>query len=162
MLYIGEKIFYPNFGAGIISNIEEKEVYGNINKYYVIKLTNGLTTMVPVKSIDTKGIRKCIDKSECANMLKNLKGFKVDLPQKWLDRTKLYTSIMKEGNIEKMCAVFNTLNEIKKEKTISNTEEKILLDILEMISGEISIVMDIDIDKAKKSIENSNEDIINS
>lgn len=160
MLYIGEKIFYPSFGAGVILNIEEKELYGDINKYYVIKLSNGLTTMVPVKSIKAKRIRKCIDRLECINMIKSFKSLSVDMPKKWLDKTKFYTRIMKEGDIKKMCALFNILSDIKVEKGISNTEEKLLEDILQMICEEISSVLDIDIVKVKIAIEKGNQDKI--
>jgi CarD family transcriptional regulator len=35
MFNIGDKVVYPMHGAGIIESIEEKEILGNKQKYYI-------------------------------------------------------------------------------------------------------------------------------
>ena len=52
MYQIGDKIVYPMHGAGIIRAIEEKEILGSINAYYVLEVPIGnISLMVPVKNI---------------------------------------------------------------------------------------------------------------
>lgn len=51
MFNIGDKIVYPMHGAGEIIAIEEREILGNVHKYYIMRLPiNELKVMVPGKS----------------------------------------------------------------------------------------------------------------
>ena len=53
MFNIGDKIVYPMHGAGEIVAIEEREILGNVHKYYIMRLPiNELKVMVPVKNTD--------------------------------------------------------------------------------------------------------------
>ncbi len=46
---IGDKIVYPMHGAGVIKQIEEREVFGKIHKYYIIEMPIGdMCLMIPV------------------------------------------------------------------------------------------------------------------
>lgn len=161
MLYIGDKIFYPGYGAGIVINIEEKEIHGNVRKYYIIKLLNEIVTMVPVDTRESKGIRKCIDEFECKKVFEVFKEPCFNMPSKWLDRYKVYTKTIKDGDIFAMCSVLNSILEIKKDKKISKSEEKFFEDLLDMVSQEVSIVLNISINKIKMSII-SGEELISS
>lgn len=152
MLYIGDKVFYPSFGAGVVIGIEEKEVYGDINKYYIIKLTNEIITMVPVDTRKSKGIRECISEEKCIEALEELKKPSNQLPYKWLDRYKIYTKVVKEGNFKNMWNTLRDILELKKTKKLSRSEDKFFQDILSFTSDEISIVLGLDIDKVKASI----------
>ena len=38
MFNIGDKVVYPMHGAGIIESIEEKEILGNKQKYYIMRM----------------------------------------------------------------------------------------------------------------------------
>lgn len=157
MLYIGDKIFYPGYGAGEIINIEEKEVFETIDKYYVIKLTNGLITMIPVDTRKSKGIRKCLTKEECISCLEILKEKPNSMPGKWLDRYKIYTKTIKTGDLSNMCSVLKDVIAIRKKKKLSNSEENFYEDILNMVSEEISIVTGVDIESAKEIILNPDD-----
>lgn len=157
MLYIGDKVFYPSFGAGTVIGTEEKEVYGDINKYYIIKLTNEIITMVPVDTRKSKGIRACISEEKCVKALEELKKPYNHLPYKWLDRYKIYTKVIKEGDFKNM---WNTLRDIlglKKTKKLSKSEEKFFQEILNFTSDEISIVLGLDINKVKALIVSGKE-----
>lgn len=41
MFNIGDKVVYPMHGAGTIEAIEEKEMLGNSEDYYIIKMPIG-------------------------------------------------------------------------------------------------------------------------
>ena len=41
MFNIGDKVVYPMHGAGTIESIEEKEMLGNSEDYYIIKMPIG-------------------------------------------------------------------------------------------------------------------------
>ena len=62
MYAIGDKIVYPMHGAGIVEKIEEKEILGELRKYYVLKVPCGdMKIMIPVDTSDAIGVRNIID-----------------------------------------------------------------------------------------------------
>ena len=65
MFKIGDKVVYPMHGAGTIESIEEKEMLGKQEDYYIIKMpVGGMKLMVPTSKVDNIGIREVSDKSE--------------------------------------------------------------------------------------------------
>ena len=38
MFNVGDKVVYPMHGAGVIQNIEEKNILGEKTSYYIIKM----------------------------------------------------------------------------------------------------------------------------
>ncbi len=58
MYSIGDMIYNPRHGAGIIEGIEEKEILGEKCKYYVIRIILGdMRIMVPIDKTDIILIR---------------------------------------------------------------------------------------------------------
>ncbi|MEF9934816.1 MAG: CarD family transcriptional regulator [Clostridium sp.] len=161
MLYIGDKVFYPNFGAGVVVNIEEKEVYGNVNRYYVIKLLNDIVTMVPINNKEAKGIRKCVGYEECRDAIKIFSSRPREIKGKWLDRYKLYTKTIKQGDFIDLCIVLNDMIGLKNKKNISKSEEKFFNDILDMVSEEVSLVLGLEIENVREILASGGKLIIN-
>ena len=63
---VGDSVFYPMHGVGIVESIQEKDMLGERAKYYILRfITSKLTAMVPVASADSVGLRPVIDSSEC-------------------------------------------------------------------------------------------------
>ena len=61
MFQVGEKIAYPMYGAGTITDIVEKEVLGEIHKYYDVNLPHSkMTVLIPVESSARVGVRRII------------------------------------------------------------------------------------------------------
>ena len=47
MFNVGDKIVYPMHGAGTIDAIEEKDILGEKQAYYIIKMPGEVKVMVP-------------------------------------------------------------------------------------------------------------------
>ena len=63
MFKVGDRVVYPMHGAGIIEAVEEREIGGTVEKYYVIRLSMGeMKIMVPVANVDLVGVREVIGK----------------------------------------------------------------------------------------------------
>lgn len=59
MFKIGDKIVYPLHGAGVVEDIEEKEVLGEVRKYYILRMPiHSMKISVPVDMIGEMGVRK--------------------------------------------------------------------------------------------------------
>ena len=67
MFSIGDKVVYPMHGAGIIESIEEREILGELKKYYIMKIPIGeMKVMIPINNVEGIGIRDVID-NKCAD-----------------------------------------------------------------------------------------------
>ena len=74
MFNIGDKIVYPMHGAGVIEAIEEREILGEKQKYYIMKLPIGdMKVMVPLNNVDEIGLRKVIKSKDIDKVIEVLK-----------------------------------------------------------------------------------------
>jgi len=65
MYNIGDKIVYPMHGAGVIESIEEREILGKKQSYYVVKIPIGeMKVLIPIKNVDGIGIREVISEED--------------------------------------------------------------------------------------------------
>jgi CarD family transcriptional regulator len=65
MFNIGDKVVYPMHGAGVIEAIEEKEILGEKQKYYVMRMPIGdMKVMIPLKNIKDIGVRQVVGDEE--------------------------------------------------------------------------------------------------
>ena len=58
MFNIGDKIVYPMHGAGTIDSIEEKDILGERQAYYISKMPGEGKVMIPTDKAETVGGRK--------------------------------------------------------------------------------------------------------
>ena len=63
MFNVGDKIVYPMHGAGTIDSIEEKDILGEKQSYYILKMPGEVKVMVPISTAEQHGIRNVIDKN---------------------------------------------------------------------------------------------------
>lgn len=153
MFLIGDIIYYPVFGAGRIVNIEGKDVYGEINRYYIIKLIiSGMSIMVPLSYEEEGKIRKAIEIPQCKEVFEIFKGQCENLPLKWGERNRYYNSSIREGDIFKLAKILRDISGLGKNKNLSKSEMKFFEDILNMVSGELALVLSMDIYKVRDEI----------
>jgi len=74
MYNIGDKIVYPMHGAGVIESIEEREILGKKQSYYVVKIPIGeMKVLIPIKNVDGIGIREVISEEDADKVFLILK-----------------------------------------------------------------------------------------
>ena len=102
MFNIGDKIVYPMHGAGEIIAIEEREILGNVHKYYIMRLPiNELKVMVPVKNAEEIGVREISDTETMENILEVLSSDeKVSMPKNWNRRYRFNLGKIKSGDFQ--------------------------------------------------------------
>ena len=75
MFNVGDRIVYPMHGAGVIVGIEQRNLSGTPEDYYIIKLTSGeMRVMIPVCNKDLVGLREIISKDEVDKVLEVLRN----------------------------------------------------------------------------------------
>ena len=79
MFKIGDLAVYPAHGVGRIESIESREISGEKQDFYIMKiLDNNMIIMIPVRNVDSVGLRDVIDKKEVPRVYEIMK--KRDIP----------------------------------------------------------------------------------
>lgn len=148
---IGDKVFYPNHGAGIIKNIEEKEVLGEMQEYYIISIPNmNMNIMVPVRNAKKVGLRPVADRQTLRKILKEAceNDDCLDLP--WKERYKINMEKLKTGELKETVEVYYDLLLRSKEKTLNTSEKQLLNKAQKYLISEICIVEGVSESEAEK------------
>lgn len=156
MFNIGDKIVYPMHGAGIVEAIEEKEILGEKQKYYVMRMPIGnMKVMIPLKNIKEIGVRQVAGDDEIAEVLNILHGEKSKMSANWNRRYRANMEKIRSGNIFQIAEVVRNLTIREKEKGLSTGERKMLEKAKHILISEIVLSKDITKEEAIELIENA-------
>ena len=73
----GDLAVYPAHGVGRIEAVEVKEIGGNKQEFYIMKiLENSMVIMIPVTNVNSVGLRSVIGRSEIKKVYKVMKSKK--------------------------------------------------------------------------------------
>ena len=145
MFNVGDKIVYPMHGAGVIESIEEKEILGHRQDYYIMKMPVGdMRVMIPTHNIDGIGIREVIDVHEVDKVLKILKDQKINVTSNWNKRYRENMIKIKSGNIFEVADVVRVLIIREREKGLSTGERKMLNSARQILISELVLARDTD------------------
>lgn len=124
---IGDKIVYPMHGAGEITGMEENEVGGVLNSYYVFRLPMGnLKLMLPVDKLEEIGIRELINPAQVPEVVEILKAETESFNGSWNKRFNMNLERLKTGNILDAAVVARNLTRQNNKKRISSGEKRLL------------------------------------
>lgn len=141
MFDIGDKVVYPMHGAGIIEAIEEKEILGEKQKYYVMRLPIGdMKVMVPMKNVKSIGLRGVVDEETIQKVLKRMRSQKKSDTTNWNRRYRTNLDKMKSGDIYEVADVVRSLMLRDEEKGLSTGERKMLDNAKQILISELVLV----------------------
>ena len=140
MYKIGDSVVYPMHGAGIIEDIEVKEVLGKEQSYYVVRMPIGdMKVMVPMDNAAGVGMRDVIDKAEAEKVLCAFRTVETDVIQNWNKRFRENMVRIKSGDIFEVAAVVKSLMLRDREKGLSTGERKMLSNAKQILISEIVV-----------------------
>ncbi|HDX9637675.1 CarD family transcriptional regulator [Bacillus cereus group sp. MYBK108-2] len=141
MFQIGDNIVYPMQGAGIIKAIEEKEIAGKKQQYYVIKMSaNNMEIMIPEGKILNSNIRPVTDIKALLHIIDIFLYGESDRLLTWKQRYKLNTDKIKTGKMQEGAEVVRDLMRIQKEKALNASEKKMLDNAYEFLISELGLI----------------------
>ena len=124
---IGDKVFYPMHGAGEIVKIEENEVGGVKNSYYIFRLPIGdMKVMLPVDKVEEANLRALIDSAQVEEVAKVLQAETEQLQGSWNKKFHANLDRLKSGNILDAAAVARNLTRQNNKRKVSSGEKKLL------------------------------------
>ena len=151
----GDKVVYPNHGAGTIVDVEVKEILGEEKKYYIMELPIGeMRVMIPVHKVEEIGIRDVIDEKEAENVFHLLKGEKSKMSQNWNRRYRANMEKLKTGDIYEVVEVVRNLTIRDMEKGLSTGEKKMLSNARKILISELVLAKGMSEEKVVEKIDN--------
>ena len=154
MFNVGDKIVYPMHGAGTIDAIEEKDILGEKQNYYIIKMPGEVKVMVPISKASDIGVRSVIDKAEAGKVLEVLEANETEMSNNWNKRYKENMEKMKSGSIYEVADVVRNLSYKQKEKGLSTGEKKMLNNAKQILVSELVLAEQASENEVENLVEN--------
>ena len=154
MYQAGDKIVHPLYGAGVIENLEEKEIDGILQTYYVLQIPVGnLKVMISAAKAGAQGIRDVHRSDEIVDVISSIKDAPVDMPDNWNQRQKENMERIKSGKLSEVSLVFRNLLQRERERGLSTAEKKLLTSAKQIILSELILTKDLERDDAEALLE---------
>lgn len=153
MFHIGDKIVYPMHGAGVIEDIEKKEILGKVKDYYILKMPLGdLKISIPLDKIGDMGIRSVVSDDEVNAAKEIISEGKGKMPKNWNRRYKENLEKLRSGDIYEISSVFRDLYILDRDRGLSMMEKKLLNTSKKMLVSEVAIVDDMSPTETEKNL----------
>ena len=138
MFSVGDHIVYPMYGAGIITEIVEKDFLGEMRMYYSVSLPYcRMEASVPVDNCEKLGVRPVIDKARIEEVIVVLKSPSEPMNPNWNKRYRENTERMQTGDILEVAAVVRNLVRTDRQKPLSTGEKKLLSTAKQILESEL-------------------------
>ena len=125
---VGDKAVHPSHGVGEVTAIEQRDIGGAKQMFYVLKiLDNGMKVMVPTSAAQQVGLRVIMSDKEASAILTTMKAREVAVDvQPWSRRFRVYTEMIKSGAPGEVAKVLRDMNRLKFDKDLSFGERRLL------------------------------------
>lgn len=153
---VGDLAVYPAHGVGEIQAIESRVVNGEKHDFYIMKvLENGMVIMIPIRNVESVGLRDIISKKDVPRVYDVMKSRKDGLPdnQTWNRRYRDYMDKIKTGSLYDVAEVFRDLSLLKLTKDLSFGERKLYDTAQVLLVRELSTAKDTDEDTIISELE---------
>lgn len=144
MFQIGHKIHYPGYGGGIIEAIEEKEILGETQLYYVVNILHrNMQVMIPIDRTTSLGLRDIVDASEMDNVLTTFYDGETDTTVNSNQRYRANLHKIKSGNIYEGASVIRDLVRLNSKKKLGTTEKMMLDNARQILISEVILAKEL-------------------
>ena len=155
MYKIGDSVVYPMHGAGVIEDIEQKEILGKMQSYYVMRMPIGdMKVMVPMDNAAEIGMRDVICKAQAEKVLESFRTSETDVIQNWSKRFRDNMGRIKSGDIFEVSSVVKSLMMRDRQKGLSTGERKMLSNAKQILISEIVVATGITHDEIEQRLAN--------
>jgi CarD family transcriptional regulator len=152
---VGDKVFHPVHGAGIIVEVRERRSLGNARRYYSIELLSKPKTllMVPVGGAQEIGLRPSIEQSKLSEVWGVLRADPDTLPTDHEQRYELLRGRLRGGDVLKIAAALRDMAwREEQERRLTKQGKELYDESLTLLAGEVAITQDSDLSAAEALI----------
>jgi CarD family transcriptional regulator len=152
---VGDLAVYPAHGVAQIVGIETREISGNKQTFYILKiLENGMKIMIPTRNAGAVGLRELIRADEVDEVFEILKSREVAVEgQTWNRRYREYMEKIKTGSVFEIAEVMRDLSVLRATKELSFGERKMLETARGLLLKELALAKGVGEDKISAEID---------
>lgn len=152
---VGDKAVYPAQGVAEVLGIESREVSGNQETFYMLRLIDtDRRIMIPLSKAPSVGLRQVIAEEEVPAVFGLLKTKPVRLSrQNWNRRYRGYIEKLKTGSVYDVAEVLRDLYLLRYQKPLSFGERRLLDTARELLVKELSVATQGEADEVQKELD---------
>ena len=155
MFCIGDRVVYPMHGAGVIEAVEERDITGEKQPYYVMRLPGEMRVYIPTCNVDNMGLRQVVTKCEVPRVLEVLSQGPDEDQGNWNRRYRMNLEKMRTGCILAVAEVVGTLTIRERIKGLSTGEKRMLEKAQQILISELILVEDVSEEEAQKLVDSA-------
>ncbi|MED0733751.1 CarD family transcriptional regulator [Aneurinibacillus aneurinilyticus] len=141
LFQVGDKVVYPMHGAGVIEAIEEKEILGEKQQYYIIKMPIGnMKLLVPMEKASNVGIRLVVDMLTLENTLLIFHDRELEKLLPWNQRYRINMDKIRTGDIQEGAEVVCDLMRMNETKRLNTSEKRMLDNAKDILISKLALV----------------------
>jgi CarD family transcriptional regulator len=140
---VGDTVFYPSAGVGVIQATEDLYIDGRSEPCYIIHIhQNQVTIKVPRTNLNKNGIRRPLDGKKAKEIFKILSanGARRATGGNWAERCKELERRINTGSCLELAAAVRDLMHWKKKAGLSFEESRLLAMACGYLSDELAAV----------------------
>jgi CarD family transcriptional regulator len=152
---VGDKVFHPVHGAGLVVEVKERRSLGNARRYYSIELLSQPKTllMVPVGGAQEIGLRPSMPPSQLNQVWSVLRDDPEALPTDHEQRYELLRDRLRGGDTMQIAAALRDMAwREEQERRLTKQGKRLYDESLTLLAGEIAIIQDSDLSTAEAQI----------
>lgn len=138
---VGDRAVYPGYGVAEITGVENREISGTEQRFYVLRvLVKDMTLMVPMSNADTVGLRNLIGTEEVEEVYEVLRkrGEKISTAT-WNRRYREYMEKIRTGSLTEIATVLRDLCLLRGDKDLSYGERNMLETARSLLVQELAL-----------------------
>ena len=126
---VGDSAVYAGYGVGIITSIETREILGNKEIFYSVRIQDSATDiLVPKSRIHQEGgLRRLVNRDQISEVMDILKDPELQCKniRNWNKKIQEYIKKLKTGSLIDVAYVLKDLSVMKMRKNLSFGEKQI-------------------------------------
>ena len=154
---IGDKAVYPAQGVTEIMGIETMEISGIQQNFYVLRVLGTdpeKKIRIPINKVNSVGLRSVISEEEVEEVYEILRERPEKFDQQtWNRRQRRYWEKIKTGSVFDVAEVMRDLYRLRREKSLSFGERRMLETARNLIVKEIAVVRHKEEEEVQQEIE---------
>ncbi len=151
--HVGDQVIHWVYGLGEIIQLDEKDLYGHTENYYVVKIRD-ITLWVPINETGESRLRFLTPAGDFQNLFGILAGPGEPLSIDRLERKNELADRLKDGTLESICRVVRDLALHKRTKKMNDNDNSILNHARNFLLNEWSAALSVPLQQAERELRN--------
>ncbi len=156
MFNVGDAVYHPINGAGIIANLQRMPTLKIGQEFYKIRMlaSTKTTLLVPVGRAGELGLRLAATRDQVVDVLSLLASRPVDLPQEHRARYEMCEEKLDAADIMQTAEVVRDLSWRRiQHDTLNVPGRRIFMKAMALLAGELAVAQDVTLAEAEGQID---------